>query len=319
MRQRVAVKVLATVMAENPESVKRFQREARAAFGLVHPNVVRAHDLGMDDKLHFLVMDYVDGTCLHDLLKKYGRMDVLRAAHYVAQAAQGLQYAHEAGLIHRDIKPANLILDRGGTVKILDMGIARFAEAETEVLTRGPLGTADYLAPEQARDSHNVDARADIYSLGATFYTMLTGKLPFAEAKTVAQKLISVQMRDPTPIRTIRPDVPEGISHVIAKMMAKDPAQRYQTLKDVVRDLEPWTSQPIPPPPENEMPSLSPALLPASPTTLPPARSGIPSEKKTQASPPPPSSRPKLLAGAAVAAAVAIGIWIWWTFLRTAQ
>lgn len=313
MRRRVAIKVLATVIADDPAGLKRFQREARAAAGLDHPNIVRAHDIGQEEKLHYLVMDYVDGTCLQDILKKHGPMDVTRAAHYIRQAACGLHHAHEAGLIHRDIKPANLILDRSGNVKILDMGIALFSESDEEVLTRGPLGTADYLAPEQARDSHNVDFRADIYSLGATFYTMLSGKLPFADAKTVAQKLIALQTKEPTSIRTLRPEVPEGLAAIVEMMMAKNPTRRYQSLSNVIADLEPWTSKPIPPPPDAEMPDLSPALL--APSVL---------DMTTSKIPPPPAPavrgpRPALLVGAAVVVLAAVGAWVWWTYLRPPQ
>jgi serine/threonine protein kinase len=316
MRRRVAIKVLATVVADDPAGLKRFQREARAAAGLDHPNIVRAHDIGQEEKLHYLVMDYVDGTCLQDVLKKFGRMDIVRAAHYIKQAASGLQHAHGAGLIHRDIKPANLILDRTGVVKVLDMGIARFSESDEEVLTRGPLGTADYLAPEQARDSHNVDLRADIYSLGATFYTMLTGRLPFADAKTVSQKLIFLQTKQPMPVRTLRPEIPEGIAAVVEKMMAKDPKQRYQTLNEVVRDLEPFTSHAIAPPPEREMPELSPALLAPAPIT----ESSAGMDLKSPSVAKPPQRKNGLLVGAAfVVVLVVVGAWVWWTYLRPHQ
>ena len=315
MRHRVAIKVLATVIADDPAGLKRFQREARAAAGLDHPNIVRAHDIGQEEKLHYLVMDYVDGTCLQDILKKFGRMDITRAAHYIRQAARGINHAHEAGLIHRDVKPANLILDRTGNVKILDMGIALFSESDEEVLTRGPLGTADYLAPEQARDSHNVDHRADIYSLGATFYTMLTGKLPFAECKTVAQKLIALQTKEPTPIRTLRPEVPEGLAAVVDMMMAKNPSRRYQALNNVVQDLEPWTSKPIPPPLESEMPELSPALLIPAPAELTSGKVQLSPTSTRVAGP----SQAILVGAAVVVVAAVAGAWVWWTYWRPHQ
>lgn len=257
MRNRVAVKVLATVSAENPEALKRFYREARAAAALVHPNIVRAHDVGREEKLHFLVMDYVDGTSLEEIIRKHGPMDITRACHYIAQAATGLGFAHQSGLIHRDIKPANLMLDRSGAVKVLDMGVARFAEENDEVLTKGPLGTADYLAPEQALDSHAADFRADIYSLGGAFYFMLSGTVPLSEGKTVAQKLLFLQTKEPRPLRELRPDVPSQLEQVIQHMMAKDPNQRYQNLDEVIEALAPWTQKPIDPPPEKEMPFLT--------------------------------------------------------------
>src|SRR5690242_6481282 len=261
MRRRVAVKVLPTAKADDPSSLERFYREARAVAALDHPNIVRAYDIDQDEKLHFLVMEYVDGSSLQEIVKRSGALDPVRAAHYIHQSALGLQHAHEAaGLVHRDIKPGNILVDRSGTVKVLDMGLARFFHDEEDVLTKkydeNVLGTADYLAPEQALDSHAVDIRADIYSLGATFYFCLTGKTPFSEG-TVAQKLIWHQTRQPKPIRSIRADVPEGLLAVIDRMMAKEAGQRYQTPLEVAEALAPWTQEPIPPPSEKELPRLS--------------------------------------------------------------
>jgi serine/threonine protein kinase len=292
MRRRVAVKVLPTAKADDPSSLERFYREARAVAALDHPNIVRAYDIDQDDKLHFLVMEYVDGSSLQEIIKKTGPMDVARAAHYTRQSAMGLQHAFEsAALVHRDIKPGNILVDRQGVVKILDMGLARFFNDEEDILTKkydeNVLGTADYLAPEQALDSHGVDIRADIYSLGATFYFCLTGRTPFTEG-TVAQKLIWHQTRQPKPIRQLRPEVPEGLVALIERMMAKDPAQRPQTPLEVADALEPWTQTPIGPPLEEEMPRLSPAALglpggsgeaPAMPQPAP-ASSGPPSSSK---------------------------------------
>jgi serine/threonine protein kinase len=265
MRRRVAVKVLPTAKAEDTSSLERFYREARAVAALDHPNIVRAYDIDQDDRLHFLVMEHVDGSSLQEIIKKVGPMDVLRACHYIRQAALGLQHAHEtAGIVHRDIKPGNILVDRNGIVKVLDMGLARFFHDEEDLLTKkfeeNVLGTADYLAPEQALDSHAVDIRADIYSLGATFYFCLTGRTPFAEG-TVAQKLIWHQTRQPKPIRQLRPLTPEGVSAIVDRMMAKDPNQRFQTPAAVAEALAPWTQTPIPPPPDNEMPQLSPAAM----------------------------------------------------------
>ena len=262
MRRRVAVKVLPTAKAEDTASLDRFYREARAVAAVDHPNIVRAYDIDQDENLHFLVMEYVDGTNLQDLIKKVGPLDPVRACHYVYGPSVGLQHAHEIGLIHRDIKPGNILIDRAGTVKILDMGLARFFHDEDDNLTRqndeNVLGTADYLAPEQAVDSHTVDIRADIYSLGATFYFLLTGRPPFAEG-TVAQKLIWLQNRQPKHIRSLRPNVPDEIVAIVERMMMKDPAKRYQTPADVMASLSRWVATPIPPPSEREIPNLSPA------------------------------------------------------------
>lgn len=263
MRRRVAIKVLPTAKAEEPSALERFQREARVVAALDHPNIVRAYDIDQEDKLHFLVMEYIDGSSLQEIVKRHGPLSIARASHYIRQAAAGLHHAYQvAHIVHRDIKPGNILVDRQGVVKILDMGLARFFHDEEEILTRkydeNVLGTADYLAPEQALDSHDVDIRADLYSLGATFYFCLTGNTPFNEG-TVAQKLIWHQTRQPKPVRSLRPEVPEGIAAVIEKLMAKDREQRYQTPAEVVEALAAWTQVPIEPPPEKEMPRLSPA------------------------------------------------------------
>jgi len=317
MRRRAAVKVLPAAKAEDSSSLERFYREARAVAALDHPNIVRAYDIDQDDKLHFLVMEYVDGSSLQEIVKKHGPMDITRACHYIRQSAIGLQHAHQtAGLVHRDIKPGNILVDRSGLVKVLDMGLARFFHDEDDVLTKkydeNVLGTADYLAPEQALDSHSVDIRADIYSLGATFYYVLSGTTPFSEG-TVAQKLIWHQTRQPKSVQTLRPEIPAELSAIVEKMMAKDPAQRYQTPAEVAEVLTPWTQQPIPPPPEKEMPRLSPAAM-GEPTGsglhgLPPAASrpaatpspaptrttsSTPTPKPTTAAPPLPSTPPRM-------------------------
>jgi serine/threonine protein kinase len=274
MRRRVAVKVLPLQKVQDEASLKRFYREARAVAAVDHPNIVRAYDIDQDEHLHFIVMEWVDGTNLHDLVKKFGPLDPLRACHYIYGAAVGLQHAHEIGLLHRDIKPGNILIDRSGVVKILDLGLARLTHDTDDNLTRqndeNVLGTADYLAPEQALDSHTVDIRADIYSLGATFYYLLTGSPPFPEG-SVAQKLIWHQNRMPRSIKSIRPEVPEEIVAIVERMMAKDPAQRFQTPAEVMAALAPWVATPIPPPAEREMPTLSPLVASTLTTTRPAA------------------------------------------------
>ncbi len=262
MRRRVAVKVLPTAKATDPSALERFYREARAVAALDHPNIVHAYDIDQDEQLHFLVMEYVDGSNLQDIVKKGGPVDVLRACHYMRQAALGLEHANNAGLVHRDIKPGNILVDRTGCVKILDMGLARFFNDEEDMLTKkfdeNVLGTADYLAPEQAIDSHSVDIRADIYSLGATFYFMLTGRTPFGEG-TIAQKLLWHQTRAPKLVSEYRKDLPQELVDIVSKMMDKEPANRFQLPGELADALAPFTVTPIGPPPEIEMPSLSPA------------------------------------------------------------
>jgi hypothetical protein len=263
VRRKVAVKVLPTVRANNPAALGRFHREARAAGVLDHPNLVKCHDVDQDGELHYLVMDYVDGSNLHEVVARTGPLAPVRAAQYVRQAAQGLQHAHEAGLVHRDIKPANILVDRGGTVRVLDLGLARFFNDDQDLLTlkydeHNVLGTADYVAPEQALNSHAADIRADVYSLGCTFYFLLTARPPFPDGKA-AQKLIYHQSKAPTPVRQLRPEVPAEMAAVLDKMVAKDPGERHQTPAEVVAALEPWAHPPVPPPRDDEMPQLCPA------------------------------------------------------------
>jgi serine/threonine protein kinase len=259
MGRRVALKVLPISQAEDPASLARFYREARAVARLDHPNIVRAHDIDREDKLHFLVLEFIDGCNLHEFIKKNGTLDPVRAAHYIRQAALGLQHAHKAGLVHRDIKPGNLLLDRQGVIKILDMGLARFFDDDGGAFVKQyeegyVIGTADYLAPEQTVDNR-VDIRADIYSLGGTWYYMLTGKSPFQDG-TVHQKMIWHQVRQPKPVRTLRSDVPEGLARIMEKMMAKEPIRRFQTPQEVIDAVTPYTQAPIPAPTPEEMPPM---------------------------------------------------------------
>ena len=269
MKRLVAVKVLPVdKITSDPTALDRFYREARAVAALDHPNIVRAFDIDKFESVHFLVMEYVDGNSLQEIVTKYVQRkefyDPVRAAHAIAQAAAGLQHASDLGIVHRDIKPGNLLLDRRGTIKVLDMGLARFFDHRNDNLTarlddKCVLGTADYLAPEQATNDP-IDVRADIYGLGGTLYFMLTGRSPFPDG-SVAQKLVAHQTQKPKAVRQFRSDVPAGLLAVLEKMMEKNPADRYQTPTEVMAALEPWTTQPIDTPAEQDMPILAPAVL----------------------------------------------------------
>jgi serine/threonine-protein kinase len=245
LHRKVAIKVLASGRGEDHRlALERFLREARAAAALDHPNIVRIFDVARHNDSPYLVMEYVEGETLQQTLDRDGRVPFEIAVEYVAQAAAGLQHAHEKGFVHRDIKPANLMRDRFGVVKILDMGLARSAadrDKLTEKLDEGAVvGTADYISPEQAINSPNIDSRADIYSLGVTLYTLIVGRTPFAGNTT--QKLMQHQLKD-APKLSDSAEVPAELSAVVAKTLEKKPAKRHQTPAELLAALAPWTGK----------------------------------------------------------------------------
>jgi len=244
MRARRAIKVLPRDRVKDSTYLDRFQLEARAAAKLDDPNIVRAYDIDHEGETHYIVMEYVEGQDLHQLVKENGYLKYTTAADYIAQVARGLDHAHAMGLVHRDIKPANCLLDTNGIVKLLDMGLARIID-DTASLTidnnENVLGTADYLAPEQALNSHKADARADIYSLGCMLYFLLTGHPPFPEG-SISERLMKHQIETPPSVIKDRPDVPPTLLHICEKMMLKQPDDRYQTAGDVATRLVEWLS-----------------------------------------------------------------------------
>jgi eukaryotic-like serine/threonine-protein kinase len=254
MGHRVALKLL-TGVPDDDHAVERFFQEARAGALLDHPNLVRAHDVDHGGGYYYLVMDYVDGVSLQELVQRAGPLDPVRAAHYAAQAARGLAHLHQAGLVHRDLKPANLVLERTGRVRILDLGLARSLDERTpEHDGQVILGTADYLAPEQALGGHHADVRSDVYGLGATFYYLLAGRVPFP-GKSAAQKIVAHQSESPEPLTRLRPDIPPALAAVVEKMMAKRPGDRYQSAAEVAEALAPWADAPLDPPPASDFPA----------------------------------------------------------------
>jgi serine/threonine protein kinase len=248
MRRRVAIKVLPQGRVDDSSYLQRFHREAQAVAALDHRNIVRAYDVDQEGAVHFLVMEFVPGQSLQELVARGGVVSPVVAAEYIRQAAEGLAAAHKAGLVHRDIKPGNLLVDEKGTVKLLDLGLARFssdgddASSLTIANEEKVLGTADYLAPEQALDSHLVDARADLYSLGGTLYFLLVGNPPFPEG-SVAQRLMAHQTREPVSIGIKRPEVPETLVAIVEKLMKKKADDRYQTAKEASAALFQWLAQ----------------------------------------------------------------------------
>jgi len=247
MRRPVAIKVLPQARVNDASYLQRFHREAQAVAALDHENIVRAYDVNHDENIHFLVMEYVPGKSLQELVESNKPLGFVEIVEYVRQIATGLEHAHHAKMVHRDIKPANLLLDDRGMVKMLDLGLARFFHTDddsslTLQYDEKVLGTADYLSPEQALNSHNVDNRADIYSLGGTMYFLLTGHPPFPEG-SLAQRLLFHQTKEPAPISEERPDTPSELIEMVEKMMKKDPDERYQTVQEIELECTQWLEE----------------------------------------------------------------------------
>lgn len=235
LQRQVALKILPTQWVDDPSYLARFHQEARAIAALDHPNIVRAYDVGQEEKVHYMAIEYIDGQDLRRYVADQGPLTPEQAADYTRQAAEGLAHAHSRGMIHRDVKPSNLLLDSGGVVRILDLGMARLIHLERSITlehNERVLGTADYLSPEQAINSHEVDRRTDIYSLGCTLYYLLAGHVPFPKG-TLAQRLMKHQAEEPEPIEAQRDDVPPELLRIQRAMVAKHPDDRLQTAAEV--------------------------------------------------------------------------------------
>jgi len=244
--QQRAIKALPKSKVSDSSYLERFYREARAAAQLNHPHIVRTFDIDQQGDQHFMVMEYVEGEDLANLVKRVGPLDVSVAAEYLRQAALALQHAHQAGLIHRDVKPGNLLLTKQGQIKLLDLGLAKFTSQSSDltmVHNETMMGTADFLSPEQALNSHLVDLRTDIYSLGGTLYFLLAGHPPFPEG-TVAQRLVRHQSVDPPTLISLRPECPLFLSQLCQWMMRKKVEERCADCGAVLTWLDKWRQQP---------------------------------------------------------------------------
>jgi serine/threonine-protein kinase len=244
-----AVKVIRQERAREPAAVERFLREVRALGAIRHPNVVHALDADIDDNRLYCAMEYVPGTDLGQLLADRGALPIETACRYGAQLAEALRHISVLGLVHRDVKPGNvLVTEDGGTVKLSDLGLARFDGGDPSDgagdLTRVGMmiGTPDYVAPEQIRDSRAADIRSDLYSLGCTLYHMLAGRPPFSGLDTLT-KLHHHQTVEPIPIESLRPDVPASVARVVRTLIAKKPRDRYQDPAEVLAELRPYLLQ----------------------------------------------------------------------------
>lgn len=245
MNRTAALKVISRQLGKDPAALERFLTEARAIAALDHTNIAHAYDVDKEGERYYLVMEYIEGHDLQRMVEDEGPLDCEQAVDFIRQAAEGLAHAHGRNMIHCDIKPANLLVNRQGVVKILDMGMARLVgrgqngSDSNERLQ----GTVDYMAPEQAMDSPNLDHRVDIYSLGCTLYFVLTGKAPFPEG-SIHERLLKHQTQEPRAIGELRPEVPNDLVEICRKMMAKEPADRYQSAEELSQVLGAWRPPP---------------------------------------------------------------------------
>jgi serine/threonine protein kinase len=234
----VALKVLFAHVARNPKLVERLYREARAMAQLDHPGIVQAYAVGEDQNCHYVAMEYVEGQNLQKWLAKLGRLSVADAVHIALACARALAYAHGQGMVHRDIKPENVLVTRSGAVKIADLGMVKSFDDDMALTQTGhAVGTPWYMPLEQAKNAKDTDGRSDIYALGCTLYSMLTGGPPFAGA-TIVEVIRAKEQGTFAPARATNPAVPERLDLILVKMTAKLPRYRYQTCEEVVRDLE---------------------------------------------------------------------------------
>jgi serine/threonine protein kinase/WD40 repeat protein len=242
LKRLVALKVLSPSVTKSPEAIKRFQREVEAAAKLRHPNIVATDDADEDKGTHYLVMEYIEGSDLSALVKRQGPLTLDQALAYVLQAARALEYAHSQRIVHRDIKPANLLVDTQGVVRLLDLGLARIDDAsanKAELTTTGAvMGTVDFMAPEQAISTKSADARSDIYSLGITLWYLLTGRAAY-DGDSMVAKLMAHQTAPIPFLTSVRSDIPLAVEDLFRRMVSKDPAERPQTMTDVIAALEP--------------------------------------------------------------------------------
>jgi serine/threonine-protein kinase len=258
----VALKVVRPALVQNRTVRGRFEREVQAARALKHPNIVGILDAGEANGKVYLAMEFVDGMDLARLMRDSGMVAVEEACEYVRQAAIALQHAHDCGFVHRDVKPGNLVVagerhvpqrTEEAVVKLLDLGLARAIDSEDMVapdLTRdhSVVGTPDYMAPEQARSSRDVDTRADLYSLGCTLYFLLTGRVPFPYPSAI-EKILAHQAEPPPPLQALRPEVPAALAGIVVRLMAKRPDDRFQTAAELAAALAPHAEYPFGAPP----------------------------------------------------------------------
>src|ERR1700685_52588 len=233
LERQVAVKLLAEHLADDPAFVSRFQREAQAAARLIHPTIVEVFDWGRDEGSgqYFIVMEYIEGQSCAEILRDDGWVEVEEALSIIEQACEGLHYAHHHGVVHRDVKPGNLLRSRDGEVKLADFGIAKATEQSSITQVGSVLGTAAYLAPEQAR-GEEAGPRADLYALGVVTYQLISGRLPY-EAASLTELALKQQQEEPPMLDTLVAAVRPELAEAVAIALALDPRDRYQTAREM--------------------------------------------------------------------------------------
>lgn len=238
----VAVKILKEELLENQEFRRRFKNESKAIAVLSHPNIVKVYDVGLGDRIQYIVMEHIDGITLKEYIKSQGTIRWKDALHFAEQVLKALQHAHDKGIVHRDIKPQNMMLLPDGTIKVTDFGIARFSRSEHRTMTDKAIGSVHYISPEQAR-GEVTDEKTDLYSVGVLLYEMLTGRLPFDAENAVSVAIMQLQ-NEPAKPRTINPTIPEGLEEIILRAMQKNRGQRYQSAAEMLKDIEQFKQNP---------------------------------------------------------------------------
>lgn len=238
----VAVKILRDEHMQNDELLRRFRNESKAIAVLSHPNIVKVYDVSFNEDIQYIVMEYIDGITLKEYIEQQKVLRWKEAVHFTVQILRALQHAHDKGIVHRDIKPQNIMLLADGTIKVADFGIARFARASQQTVTDKAIGSVHYISPEQAKGDVT-DEKSDIYSVGVMLYEMTTGKLPFDADSPVTVALQQIQSQPKRP-SSINPDIPEGLEDIIIRAMQKDPARRYQSAAEMLRDIDEFKRDP---------------------------------------------------------------------------
>ncbi|MGN0666575.1 MAG: Stk1 family PASTA domain-containing Ser/Thr kinase [Huintestinicola sp.] len=238
----VAVKILKNEYADNDDFVRRFRNESKAIAVLSHPNIVKIYDVGFNEKMQFIVMEYIDGITLKEFMEQQGVLKWKDSIHFIIQILRALQHAHDRGIVHRDIKPQNIMLFPDGTIKVMDFGIARFAREEGKTISDKAIGSVHYISPEQAR-GEITDEKSDIYSVGIMLYEMLTGVKPFDGDTPIAVALMHMNSTPKSP-RAINDTIPEGLGEIVMRAMQRDASKRYQSASEMIKDIEEFKKNP---------------------------------------------------------------------------